>query len=98
MFAVQRTQLHAPTDPLQPPSKTTQMYRGGSFKTVASCSGGTRRKLNAAIALPRDDITNDTAEPEPPPEVVSAEREETLDEDRLDEIWGAWQHEAERLK
>ena len=54
--------------------------------------------MNAAIALPRDDVTNDTAEPEPPPEVVRAEKEESLDEDRLDDIWRAWQHEAERLK
>ena len=54
--------------------------------------------LNAAFTMPRDTAGIKTADPEPPPEVARAEREDALDEERLEEILGALESETERLE
>ena len=54
--------------------------------------------LNAALTMPHAATDQEPAEPEPPAAVARAEPEDTANEDRLEEIWGAFEYEAERLR
>ena len=54
--------------------------------------------LNAALTMPHAATDQEPAEPEPQAAVARAEQNDTATEDRLEEIWGAFEYEAERLR